>query len=83
MERTKLNHLTLFLKWHSAYFNKMRREYDHYSKSLVTKPLLGLMTLVAAAKLNKEKAIEKFRCNMQFKVWLAMLKHVNERREEK
>lgn len=49
----------------------------------MTKPLLGFMTLVAAAKLNKKKSYEKYRCNMQFKVWLAMLKHVNERREEK
>lgn len=41
------------------------------------------MTLVAAAKLNKEKADEKYRCNMQFKVWLALLRHVNECREER
>ena len=72
-----------FLMWHASYFKKIRREYDHYSKSLVTKTLLGFMTSVAATKLKKEKAQHKVHSNLMFKVWLSFLKHVNECREEK
>ena len=73
----------IFFRWFDGYFTQLEVTYLNYTKTLKRKVVRALHFERRKTHLKRSKAIMKFNQNLMFKVWLALLRNLNEIREEK
>lgn len=72
-----------FFRWFDGYFTQLEGTYLNYTRALKAKVIRALHFERRKTHLKTSKAILKFGQNVMFKVWLGLLRNLNEVREEK
>jgi hypothetical protein len=70
----------IFFRWFDKYFNKLEDTYYNYTRNIKIKVIKGFLLEKRNNRIKKETSMSKLRMNYQFKVWLALLKHLNEKK---
>lgn len=76
-------HRKVFYRWFNGYFTSLEHSYRPYTSTLKRKVLRTLLQNLRNRDIQRRRARQKFESNMYFKVWLCLLRHLNEGKEEK
>jgi hypothetical protein len=67
----------IFYRWFDGYFTSLETSYYNYTRGLKKKVIRSLLFEQRKSRLKIGKALVRLSQNTMYKVWLALLRHLN------